>query len=149
MQTSNIERFDQATGLIFAQLYSEFPRRTTLTSGVLEPMIRSIVADSDWLTELSAKESFFSNTMDWLLQAGFIWHHEKQSTFPTQYLGCVLTTKALEALKATPASLSGESLGQSLKEAATSGLLDSLKGLTNEVLSKGVHMAVGAAQSWT
>ncbi|HSX70762.1 MAG TPA: hypothetical protein VLF16_07485 [Pseudomonas sp.] len=113
-------------------------------------MTKSIVAeDSDWLAELSAKESFFSNTMDWLIDAGYIWSHEKPKAFPAQYLGCILTTKALEALKTTLPSLSGESLGQSLKEAAAAGVLDTIKGLTNEVLSKGVHMAINAAQSWS
>ncbi|MNN93398.1 hypothetical protein D3C81_2118280 [compost metagenome] len=60
----------------------------------------------------------------------------------------VLTAKGLEVLKATPASLSSSSFGEQLQTAAKDGMLDTIKSLTNEALSRGVGLATSAAVAW-
>ena len=52
-------------------------------------------------------------------------------------------------LKATPASLSSSSsFGEQLQTAAKDGMLDTIKSLTNEALSRGVGLATSAAVAW-
>lgn len=148
MAISNIERFDQASGLIFAHLYFHFPQRTMLTSGLLEPIFKDLdESDSDWLSKFASKEAFFNSTMSWLIEAGFIWCKGTEQTIQTIYSHCVLTTKALEAMKSVPSTLTGESLGNSLAESARSGALDAAKGLANDVFTKGLSWATSAAMS--
>ena len=60
----------------------------------------------------------------------------------------VLTAKGLEVLKATPSSLTSSSFGQQLQEATSAGMLDTIKGLTNEALSRGIGLASSAAIAW-
>ncbi|MEL4167276.1 hypothetical protein [Pseudomonas sp. ZS001] len=149
MSTPNIERFDQACGLIFAHLFESFPQRIGFGSDVLEPIFKDSSSESDdWLSRYVSKEGFFNSTMNWLIDAGYIWCAEGQNNhIQTFYTQCVLTAKALEALKATPDSLTGSSLGQSLGEAAKSGALDAAKDLANQVISKGVGIATSAAMA--
>ncbi|MFJ2379898.1 hypothetical protein [Pseudomonas protegens] len=149
MPTPNIERFDQACGLIFAHLFECFPQRITIRSEAISAVFEaSEESQEDWLSRYASRESFFAATMTWLIDAGYVWCSDGQSnSIQTIFTQCVLTPKALEALKATPASLSTGSLGQSLKDAARSGALDAAKDLANEVIRKGWSIATTAAIS--
>ncbi|MEA5670441.1 hypothetical protein VA602_03705 [Pseudomonas sp. MH2] len=149
MPTTNIERFDQACGLIFAHLFDRFPQRTMIRSEDIEAVFKASEQEhEDWLSQYVSREAFFGSTMTWLIDAGYIWCAAGQdNNFQTIFTQCVLTPKALEALKVTPTSLSTGSLGESLKEAAKSGALDAAKDLANQVISKGWNIATTAAMS--
>lgn len=148
MATPNIEKFDQACGLIFAHLFTSFPQRIGVGSGVIEPVFEDENELADWLASFASKEKFFSSTMNWLVDAGYIWCADSQQSYLNAFFSeCVLTPKALEALKASPASLNSTSLGQSLKEAAGSGALDIVKDLASQVIGKSIEIAAAAAIS--
>jgi len=66
---------------------------------------------------------------------------------PYVFEDCVLTAKGLEALKSTPSSISGKSLGQSLQDAAKAGAIESVKKLSGQVLSVGVNIATKAVMA--
>lgn len=149
MPSPNIERFDQACGLIFARLFERFPQRAMVRSEHIEAVFRATEQEKeDWLSHYVTREAFFASTMNWLIDAGYIWCGSSQSNnFEQIFSQCVLSPKALEALKATPASLSTGSLGESLKEAAKSGALDATKDLFNQAISKGWSIATTAIVS--
>ncbi|MHC5127122.1 hypothetical protein ACYST8_13780 [Pseudomonas inefficax] len=147
MATPNIEKFDQACGLIFAQLFTSFPQRIGVESALIEPIFDA-EEELDWLASFVSRESFFSSTMTWLVDAGYIWCADSKKTYlSASFSECVLTPKALEALKASPASLATTSFGQSLKDAARSGALDVVKDLASQVIGKGIEIAAAAAIS--
>jgi len=146
---SNMERFDRLTGAIFARLYESFPEPVNLDA---YPFLHLIVAaDQDQATQceqaFNAPE-FFSYTLRWLADTGYFNHGSQADGSPYTFTECVLTAKGLEVLKAVPKSIStGQSIGQSLQEAAKRGAIDSIKKLTGEALSTGVHLAIGVART--
>ena len=146
---SNMERFDQLTGAVFARLYEAFPEPIELDAF---PFLQDIAPDGqDFETQqeqaFNAPE-FFSYTLRWLAETGYLTHAKQYLGKPSTFEECVLTAKGLEALKATPKSIaSGKSIGQSLQDAAKNGALESIKKLSGEALSAGVHLAVGVAKA--
>ncbi|WP_415760312.1 hypothetical protein [Pseudomonas sp. LT1P18] len=143
---TNIERFDQLTGRIFAELYEAFPMTVDLID---EAFTDAIVVDpiesEEGLDQFMAQGEFFSATVLWLIKSGYVSFYEEASNANNMFLGCTLTAKALEALKATPSTLSGESIGSSLQTAAKSGMVDAIKSLANDALSKGLALATRTA----
>jgi len=143
---TNIERFDQLTGRIFAELYEAFPMTVDLID---EAFTDAIVVDpiesEEGIDQFMVRGEFFSATVLWLIKSGYISLYEEASKANNMFLGCTLTAKALEALKATPSTLSGESIGSSLQAAAKSGMVDAIKSLANDALSKGLTLATRAA----
>lgn len=146
---SNMERFDQLTGAVFARLYEAFPEPVALDA---LPFLRDIVPEGqDFETEneqaFNAPE-FFGYTVRWLTETGYLTHAEGYVDRPFTFENCVLTAKGLEALKATPISIAnGKSIGQSLQDAAKNGALEPIKKLSGEALSAGVHLVIGAAKA--
>lgn len=147
--TNNMERFDRLTGAVFARLYESFPEPVTLDA---QPFLHSIVAaDQDQATQcdqaFNAPE-FFSCTLRWLAGTGYFTHGSQGEQSPYTFTECVLTAKGLEVLKAVPTSIkTQQSIGQSLQDAAKRGAIDSIKKLTGEALSTGVHIAIGVARA--
>ena len=139
----NIERFDRTVGLIFAKLYKSFPERITLVCRDVTDYDGADISLEDvnnyWLNQ-----SHFKATMDWLIVAGFIWCRPPDDVPTSAYFDCCLSVKGLESLKATPAGLTGESLGAQLQSAAKSGLLDTVKSLSGQALSVGASMGFSA-----
>ncbi|KAB0502783.1 hypothetical protein [Pseudomonas lini] len=143
---TNIERFDQLTGRIFAVLYEDFPMTVDLTDEAFTDAIVVDPVDSEeGMDQLMARGEFFSATVLWLIKSGYISFYEDISKTHDMFLGCTLTAKALEALKATPSTLSGDSIGASLQAAAKGGMVEAIKSLTNDALSKGLALATRAA----
>jgi hypothetical protein len=148
MATSNVDRFDQLTGKIFAALYESFPIPVDLE---YREFVDVILVDPDDTPEgkkqiLEGKE-FFHASFRWLESSGYL-------TIGTQGIGspkingCVLTAKALEALKAIPDNLSGESIGSRLQTAAKDGMVETIKSLTGKALGIGATMGYSAAVAW-
>lgn len=139
MTASNIERFDEYAGAIFAKLYDTFPLPTELTpyqfvgANLREP------ARDGLGTVQNDNAYFFISCVDWLRSAGYL--AIGGSYDDGTYLDCVLTAKGLEVLKAVPESLqSGPSLGEKLVDASKSGTKELMRGVVGEALSIGARM---------
>lgn len=146
---TNIERFDQLTGKLFAVLFESFPMTIDLTGGAFNDTILTAPDDSEeWKDQLFARDEFFISTVAWLINAGYISHDIQGSRQHNIFRGCTLTAKALEVLKAVPDTLTGKSIGASLQAAASAGLMDTVKSLTGKALGIGASMGYSAASSW-
>lgn len=139
MADSNIDLFDQLTGLIFSKLYQHFPLSLTIDSTDFIDMFDE---------EQIRPGEFFAETVEWLVESGYV-VTRKDSDHPYTFEKCTLTAKALEVLKATPKSVGGESLGGRIAAAAQEGATSKLKELAGEVLSKGYGLAMNAAMNWS
>lgn len=152
MPTSNIDKFNEVTGKVLAYLYMNFPIPMVLTpstlgieeapTGIYDPFSGTAIGE----VPRSNDEIFFFHSINWLIATGYI--SANRYTASTQFGQSVLTAKGLEVLKAIPSSLTNSSFGQQLQEAANAGMLDTIKGLTNEVLSRGIGLASSAAIAW-
>ncbi|PNG32209.1 hypothetical protein A1395_22135 [Pseudomonas protegens] len=149
MADSNIERFDELTGLVFSKLYQSFPIAIDLhVMQFADALVYDKPLNEDELSQGGEPLEFFDNTIQWLIESGYVVSRHISSyryTFET----CTLTAKALEVLKAVPQSVGGETLGGRLAAAAADGATGKLKELAGEVLSKGYGLAVNAAMNWT
>jgi hypothetical protein len=137
----NIERFDQLTGLVFSKLYGSFPIPVDLyVMDFKEALIFERELSEDDKYRGGEPFDFFTGTIDWLIESGYIVERQK-SSYAYKFEDCILTAKTLEILKATPSTLSGESIGASLQEAAKGGMVEAIKTLANDALSKGFGLA--------
>ncbi|WP_409284307.1 hypothetical protein [Pseudomonas protegens] len=153
MSDSNIERFDEITGKVFAHLYQSFPIPTSMGAEFVGVKISSttltphIGAPSGGIYDLSVEErktfDIFIHSVNWLAKAGYI---DVSDRLHTTFYGVTLTAKGLEVLKATPSSLdSAPSIGQQLITAAKGGFAEQLQSLTSSALKRGIALAVTAA----
>lgn len=153
MSDSNIERFDEITGKVFAHLYQSFPIPTSMGAEFVGVKISSVTCiphtgvPYGGIYDLSAEErktfDFFIHSVNWLAKAGYI---DVSSSGSTTFYDVTLTAKGLEVLKATPSSLDNTpSIGQQLITAAKGGFVDQLQSLTASALKRGVALAVTAA----
>lgn len=148
MALDNIEKFDRTVGLIFAELYRRFPQRADLTmKDVCAPRYEEF--DPNAADEYWEDERFFKDTMEWLIQSGYVWCRRPGNVPSNAFFECCLSVKGLESLKAIPDALSGKSLGSQLQDAAQSGLLDTVKSLSGKALSVGASMGYSALSTWT
>ncbi|QXZ12511.1 hypothetical protein KVQ82_20830 [Pseudomonas sp. AO-1] len=137
MAVSNIEKFDDITGKIFAVLYQHFPIPQALMA---EDFVENAKQLDDFLgTEVPTEDAdFFLATAEWLRQAGYI------NCAPDPYLyvsHAVLTAKGLEVLKAIPESVSSkESIGEQLATTAKESGKEVARGLVSEALGLGVKI---------
>ncbi|HEN5200271.1 MULTISPECIES: hypothetical protein [Klebsiella] len=138
MPHTNIDKFDEITGRIFAHLYCSFPEPFEIrTENYEEPVVTS----EDEVAEVIARDyqrRFVANTVNWLIESGFI---SISSRTPNSFYNAVLTAKGLECLKKTPDSVS-PSVGKQLNDAVRSGSIEVIKNITNQVLSVGVAIAL-------
>lgn len=153
MADSNIERFDEITGKIFAHLYQQFPIPTHLNSEIVGIVISGTVtvpyggkpyggihdlSDSDKSTV-----NYFVHSARWLAKAGYI---DISFDGGASFSDVTLTAKGLEVLKATPKSLeNSESIGQQLITAAKGGFGEQIRDLTSSALKRGIALAVTTA----
>lgn len=149
MASSNIERFDQLVGEVFASLYDSFPVSKKLHAA---DFARAIEGSSDTDDEMRDRvleiDDFFEASISWLRQSGYI-YFDGQESCPTAFYGCVLTAKTLAVLKKEPSSLAaGTSLGSALKKATRDGVSATIKTLTSEALERGARLAYASVVSW-
>lgn len=137
MAVSNIEKFDEITGKIFAELYLSFPLPKMLMAGAI--VENAMQYDERYGTEVPTEDAeFFIATADWLMQAGYL----TCKTYP--YLrvdNAILTAKGLEVLKAIPKSIaSTTSIGEQLATTAKEGGKEVARGLVSEALGLGARI---------
>lgn len=139
MTASNIERFDEITGLIFAALYKSFPVPTELSPMQLVGANLREPAKDGLGTIQNDNAFFFVSCLEWLQAADYL--VIGTSYEGGTYLDCVLTAKGLEVLKAVPESLQqGPSLGEQLMDASKSGTKELVRGVVGQALSIGARM---------
>lgn len=137
MTLSNIDAFDELTGRIFAKLYENFPNPIYLDATRFIAGGAGSVFNAESFTgaELTPQAEAFINTASWLVQEGYIAVRPNSKT-ATGFAEAVLSEKGLIALKAVPDSLiSRATLGERLVQSVKAGTMETLKGVTNEVLS--------------
>lgn len=137
MAQSNIDKFDEIAGRIFADLYSSFPLRHPL--GLHAYLDTPNVFDPDGFTgaELTKDAEFVKSTIEWLIHADFI----SAGYFHGEYFTeVILTPKGLESLKLMPESLTSPA-GNQLTDAVKNGSKETIKMLTNQILAVGVKIA--------
>lgn len=114
MSDSNIDRFNELTARILADLYRAFPlpRNLACTDYNITPVLN----EQDQLDNTS---QFFMATVRWLAESGYLRFEQENCVLVWD---AVLTPKGLEALCTVPDALSGKpSLGERLNTAATEG----------------------------
>jgi hypothetical protein len=137
MAVSNIEKFDDMVGKMFAQLYLSFPVPHALPA---EDFMEAATRPHDtYEIDLPTDDAeFFIATAQWLVKSGFIYGTPRHYTHIED---AVLTAKGLEVLHATPNSLdTGPSLGALMADAAKAGGKETLRSLVTEALSLGVKL---------
>ena len=133
---SNIERFNELTARILADLYQAFPvpHKIHATDYGPEP-------SADCNGKPDADTLFFAATVRWLIESGYIRCADDGGFV---FLRAVLTPKGLEALCVTPRSLQGEApLGERLSEALKSGSKSLLAETIKAVLAAGASRWFG------
>ncbi len=137
MAATNIERFDEVVGVVFADLYTSFPIGYDLDPIAYPALFASDEEHAGWVNRDDGE--FFQATVLWLGSAGYIDHGSPINSGTV--LNCVLTAKGLEVLKATPESLlNGPSLGESLVSATKAGTKDLARNVVGQALSIGARM---------
>lgn len=137
MAVSNIEKFDDITGKIFAELYQSFPVPQTLMT---EDFVGSVLRYNEkYGTELPTDDAeFFFATATWLMHAGYITGTPRPPSYVTE---AVLSAKGLEVLKAVPKSVTSKSsIGEQLAVSAKEGGKEAARGLVSEAFSIGVKI---------
>src|SRR3990167_2175961 len=131
MSASNIERFDEIAGEVFAKLYSYFPVPCLLKAG--DYVATPSVANEHLGCDVPSEEAeFFFACIRWLESAGYITTKAENELYVADVL---LTSKGLEVLRAVPASLQGKaSIGERLNEVATKGGKELARSLVAEAL---------------
>ncbi|EHG7584030.1 hypothetical protein OGY07_13130 [Citrobacter sp. Cs237] len=133
---SNIDKFDEIAGQVFADLYNSFPLTKPL--GLADYTEGDSALDPDGFTgaELTEDAEFVKATISWLINADFI----TSSGFHGEYFAdVILTPKGLECLKLMPDSLTSNA-GSQLTQAVKAGSRETIKMITNHVLALGVKI---------
>ncbi len=143
MAKSNIDKFDEVTGMLFAKLFSTFPEPVDirLEDYVPEEDEQEVISEdsAQWIVDQNRRE-FVEHTINWIVDSGFITSYNfnrEQGIFS----GVILTAKGLECLKMTPDSLQA-SAGTELAAAARTGSIELLKSIVNQVLGAGISIAM-------
>ena len=115
MSDTNIDKFNDLAGKIFAELYEHFPIPYDLVAKKLATPTFTSEGNDLCLLELPASDAdFFNATVRWLIGTGYL---TGEICPDTQVSGAVLTLKGLEALKSTPHCLThGLSIRQRLAD---------------------------------
>lgn len=137
MPTTNIERFDEITGEVFARLYSSFPVPCLLKAA--DYVENPSVYHEHLCCDVPSKDGeFFFACIRWLESAGYLTTSGENELFVGDAL---LTSKGLEVLRALPASLQGKaSIGERLGEVAAVEGREVLRSLVTEALGIGARM---------
>ncbi len=136
MSQSNIDRFDEIAGRIFADLYNAFPIPCPLNLAAFLDGVDVLDPSGFTGSELTQDAEFVKSTIEWLIAAEFL----TANNFHGTYFGeAILTAKGLECLKLMPESLSAPA-GSELSKAVKLGSKETVKMITNHVLAFGVKL---------
>ncbi|KQB54453.1 hypothetical protein AQS70_07540 [Pseudomonas endophytica] len=139
MSVTNIDKFNDLAGKIFAELYERFPIPCTLIARELATPTCTSEGNGLCLLELSNSDAeFFNATARWLIGSGYL---NGEILPDTHVSGAILTIKGLEALKAMPHCLThGLSIRQRLAETMKEGSKETLKSVLAEEIALGAKL---------
>lgn len=147
---SNIDKFNHIVAMLFSQLYSEFPRRLTISPAELlgleiieesydshDILVRCIESGLEKNIACSELE-IVVDTIQWLSDSSYIYIEDSNGYHWVS--GLTLSEKGLDVLKSTPESLPSKMpLGEQISRAVKSGAKHTMTGLVQTVLSQGLH----------
>ena len=137
MSNSNVNKFNEITGAVFAKLYENFPLPTPLLA---QHFCEVVTVEDDFMGEVPSEETlFFCATIQWLQREGFI-YYRSEHIFGASDAG--LTNKCFELLKKTPTSLE-PSIGDQLTEAVKSETKEGLRTFASALLSQAATAILG------
>lgn len=143
---SNVERFDEITGHIFAHLYLNFPVEMSFDYSRW-----GCEVDEDYWQNPNSDESkrgqrerdIVDGTFRFLEKSGYISY---LATINGGYLNVTLTEKALLSLKRHPDSLTGsKTFGDVIAEALEDGAKEKMKGAVGTVMSMAFASLTGGS----
>jgi hypothetical protein len=113
----NIQEFNTIAGLVFAQLYAEFPAPIDIDKFAIANAMGA--KGNDWGTHILPSgrgvNDMLSHTIGWLKEAWYIVHYGNQIAE-----GTVLTEKGLVAMNVVPSGLKHSVGDELVKEAQSS-----------------------------
>jgi hypothetical protein len=112
---ANISEFTTITGLVFTQLYKQFPVAVNLDRAAIESAMGVASSSSHVLQSGRPFTEVFVHSLNWLSNEGYV-----RSAGPLPYEQVTLTTKGLAALNAVPQGLS-TTIGSTLATNASAG----------------------------
>ncbi|OXI27264.1 hypothetical protein [Burkholderia sp. AU16482] len=135
--SSNIEKFDLLVAQLLADLYERFPIEAGISASNYGFDVDGLFgSDGTVDRDVMAKLAFFCSTVRWLKRAGYVDYSSEADS--GAFGAVVLTPKALEILKATPASLqASQALGDYLVASVRSGASDAVKQGVTAALTAG------------
>lgn len=139
---SNINQFDEYVGRVFGMLYESFPIPTDLNVGDVLG-VPDLYSGSGIPPEMDIEANIATHSVIWLADTGYI---KMTGSGGNEFFDLILTEKGLEVLKATPASLTHQSLplGKQIAAAVKSGAKETLRTLVNQALSAGVKITASS-----
>lgn len=139
---ANQEYFDLLAGDIFARLYTHFPEPIDIYSdGIFYN--KAFQREEGFEDDPERLQTLYGHALQWLADEGYLRFTQAahQDAGHTAFLNCVLTSKALSALRKTPESLApGETLGDKIRETA--------KDIGSDTAKATMKTLVGTALGW-
>jgi hypothetical protein len=116
---TNISEFNTITGLVFTQLYEQFPVAVDLDRAAIETAMGAAFSSGSTNVLQSGRpfDEVFAYTLVWLSNEGYVRSRTPAGLFMKQV---TLTTKGLAALNAVPQGLSA-TIGSTLATNASAG----------------------------
>jgi hypothetical protein len=124
----NISEFTTITGLVFTELYKQFPVAVNLDRAAIESAMGAASSSSHVLQSGSLFTDVFVHSLNWLFNEGYV-----RSTGPLAHEQVTLTTKGLAALNAVPQGLS-TTIGSTLATNASAGNWSSVGDLVGGII---------------
>lgn len=137
MSRSNIDRFDEIVGRVFADLYESFPVPLNLrVENYLQRDTEPEPDPFDGALRYMKEEEIIESTIRWLANAGFL---TSGKLIGGSFTHAILTPKGLECLKLTPDSIKGPA-GSQLAAAVKSGSIATLKMVASSTIGVGARI---------
>jgi hypothetical protein len=124
---ANISEFNTITGLVFSQLYGQFPVSVDLDQGAIASAMGAVSPSTQVLQSGRQFTEVFAHSLNWLSNEGYV-----RSAGPLAYEKVTLTTKGLAVLNAVPQGLSvtvGTTLATNASVGNWSGVGDLIGGV--------------------
>lgn len=140
MASPNIEKFDALVVRVLGDLYEQFPVPTKIHANAY---MDNVSTDGAALGSevLSEGGRFLNHTLNWLQDSGYVRFKELNHAPPGGANQVVLTAKALEALRAMPSSLEGQTtLGERMKEQAGATASEGASQLVGVLVREGLKV---------
>jgi hypothetical protein len=161
--SNNHEKFNYLVGRIFADLLENFPRRVEISTVEYAGVTHcpaTVDETGAWTgiylrdgVEVDVREEldFIYDTVRWLHESGYLIGHVGNTRALSRWISVTLSHKALELLKAIPASVeantASKSFGSSLIDAVKSSATTKVADLAGDALTYAAKLGWSAVTS--